>query len=209
MLRLLISMCLYYCLMFLAKSILISQNSNQSCKGRNDPSKNNQIIQSKSLIEIFWWLYFAGLFCRLFFWHVANFLNSFGDNVKIVHFDGASKPWSQHYDYGQSRAIGPPSAHSGSRGNEYLNSWWNRYHKLHESLPLERNDTAFTDSKVIASAPSSKYNSMNVIFSSLFRTHCFSVLSQQFWNYISCLLVFFFLMLNLFWYIDPPFSWHS
>lgn len=72
---------------------------------------------------------------------------SFGKSVKIVHFVGSSKPWSQHYDYGQSRVVGTQPEHLRGVGNEYLNLWWNRYHKLKEHF--DKSDAVIVaDSKV-------------------------------------------------------------
>jgi len=59
----------------------------------------------------------------------------FRNNVKIVHFVGSQKPWTHHYDYGQSHIVGQPGQETGSSGNEYTSRWWNRYHKLQDNVP--------------------------------------------------------------------------
>jgi lipopolysaccharide biosynthesis glycosyltransferase len=56
---------------------------------------------------------------------------SFSDQVKIVHFIGAQKPW--YYTY--NRSTGRISSNISQHESSYLNEWWRVFtNHVHESL---------------------------------------------------------------------------
>ena len=75
-------------------------------------------------------------------------LYSFGKNIKIVHFVESQKPWTQYFDYGQSRVIGQPSQHPGNSSSAYHDAWWDRYRTLQDSAPFHH-DNVDKDAEVL------------------------------------------------------------
>jgi hypothetical protein len=49
--------------------------------------------------------------------------NSFRENVKIVHFIGAQKPWYYSYDLSRQTVLGNVTNYE----SEHLNIWWSQF----------------------------------------------------------------------------------
>ena len=59
---------------------------------------------------------------------------SFGKDVKVVQFRGASKPWEHHYDYQNSRVSSSPTSQERYNQQALIQEWWNRYNKLQQNV---------------------------------------------------------------------------
>eukprot|EP00794_Sanderia_malayensis_P011399 gene11399-12586_t len=63
--------------------------------------------------------------------------NHYGSDVKVVHFLGAAKPWTQHYDYNRSQLVFTPSAKENGQQRHFTQVWWDRYNALPPPVSVE------------------------------------------------------------------------
>lgn len=51
----------------------------------------------------------------------CSIFSSYGQNLKIIHFIGAAKPWLQHFNW-ESRAVDAPE-----HLRQFLQLWWDLF----------------------------------------------------------------------------------